>query len=115
MIYVNTKTKAEWLSKELTKKDFMVGCIHADLNQQTRNIIMKEFRSAACRILVSTDLLSRGIDVQQCSLVVNYDIPQEKQSYIHRIGRAGRFGRKGTAINLVTKRNIEFLKELEQH
>ena len=75
---------------------------------------MEEFRSGQSRILISTDLLSRGIDVQQVSLVINYDIPNNIESYIHRIGRSGRYGRKGVAINFVTKYDIHIMRGIEQ-
>jgi translation initiation factor 4A len=76
---------------------------------------MKQFRSGAVRVLITTDLLSRGIDVQQVSLVINYELPLQKESYIHRIGRAGRFGKKGTAINFVLPKDARFLKDLQDH
>lgn len=75
---------------------------------------MNEFRSGSSRVLITTDLLARGIDVQQVSLVINYDLPRNLENYIHRIGRSGRFGRKGVAINFVTNDDIKTLKELEQ-
>ena len=74
---------------------------------------MENFRSGHSRILLSTDLLSRGIDVQQLSLVINFDLPKSKETYIHRIGRSGRYGRKGVAINLITDRDISMMKEIE--
>lgn len=89
--------------------------MHGEMDQVARDLIMREFRTGTTRILISTDLLARGIDVQQVSVVINYDLPQRKESYIHRIGRSGRFGRKGTAINFVTPREAEFLKELQTH
>jgi len=78
---------------------------------------MKEFRSGSSRILITTDLLARGIDVQQVSMVINYDIPYDKENYIHRIGRSGRFGRKGVAINLVTFRDKDtrMIREIETY
>ena len=84
------------------------------MRQEDRNKIMNDFRSGANRVLLSTDLLSRGIDVQQVSIVINYDIPFNIESYLHRIGRSGRFGRKGTAINFVTYYDIRKLHEIEQ-
>ena len=75
---------------------------------------MDKFRNGDIRILLTTDLLSRGIDVQQVSLVINYDLPTKKESYIHRIGRSGRYGRKGVAINFVTKDDVRPLDELCQ-
>ena len=74
---------------------------------------MEKFRGGQSRILLSTDLLSRGIDVQQLSLVINFDLPKSKETYIHRIGRSGRYGRKGVAINLITDRDIQSMKEIE--
>ena len=74
---------------------------------------MNEFKNGSARIMISTDLLSRGIDIQQLSLVINFDIPSNKDVYIHRIGRSGRFGRKGVAINLVFKDKLNDIKEIE--
>lgn len=75
---------------------------------------MKEFRSGSSRVLITTDLLARGIDVQQVSLVINYDLPNNRENYIHRIGRGGRFGRKGVAINFATNDDVRMLREIEQ-
>jgi len=72
---------------------------------------MKEFRSGSSRVLITTDLLARGIDVQQVSLVINYDLPANRENYIHRIGRSGRFGRKGVAINFVTNDDVRSMRE----
>ncbi len=76
------------------------------MEQKQREVLMKEFRSGSSRVLITTDLLARGIDVQQVSLVINYDLPTNRENYIHRIGRGGRFGRKGVAINFVTAVSI---------
>ena len=95
----------------MQKRDFTVSAMHGDMEQKEREVIMKEFRSGASRVLITTDLLARGIDVQQVSLVINYDLPSNKENYIHRIGRGGRFGRKGVAINFVTADDIRFMKE----
>jgi len=75
---------------------------------------MEDFKSGHTRILISTDLLSRGIDIQQLSLVINFDLPKSKETYIHRIGRSGRYGRKGVSINLVTDRDMNYMKEIEE-
>ena len=83
------------------------------MEQAQRETIMREFRSGSTRVLITTDLLARGIDVQQVSLVINYDLPSSKENYIHRIGRGGRFGRKGVAINFVTTSDVIMLKEIE--
>ena len=77
--------------------------------------VMKEFRSGSSRILISTDLLGRGIDIQQVNLIINYDLPTDTAKYIHRIGRSGRFGRKGVAINFVTPGDAVFLANLRQY
>jgi len=76
-------------------------------------VIMREFRSGSSRVLITTDLLARGIDVQQVSLVINYDLPTNRENYIHRIGRGGRFGRKGVAINFLTADDHRTLKDIE--
>merc|ERR1712157_489765 len=85
-----------------------------DLDQQERDLVMREFRSGSSRVLISTDLLARGIDVQQVSLVINYDLPTKIENYLHRIGRSGRFGRKGTAINFVTSSDVRAMKDIER-
>jgi translation initiation factor 4A len=77
--------------------------------------VMKEFRSGSSRILISTDLLGRGIDIQQVNLIINYDLPNDTAKYIHRIGRSGRFGRKGVAINFVTPGDAQFLATLREY
>ena len=76
---------------------------------------MKEFRSGQSRVLITTDVWARGIDVQQVSLVINYDLPNNRELYIHRIGRSGRFGRKGVAINFVKADDIRILRDIEQY
>lgn len=114
VIFCNTRRKVEELTQRLTADNFTVSSIYSDLPQQERDTIMKEFRSGSSRILISTDLLARGIDVQQVSLVINYDLPTNKENYIHRIGRGGRFGRKGVAINFIVNEDVNALRELEQ-
>ncbi|PMB69706.1 ATP-dependent RNA helicase eIF4A [Beauveria bassiana] len=85
-----------------------------DVLEAQRDLIMKEFRSGSSRVLIATDLLARGIDVQQVSLVINYDLPANRENYIHRIGRGGRFGRKGVSINFVTAEDVRMMREIEQ-
>ena len=113
VIFCNTRRKVDQLTANMIEKDFTVSPIHGDLSQGEREKIMKDFRSGASRVLITTDLLARGIDVQQVSLVINYDLPSSKENYIHRIGRSGRFGRKGVAINMITSQEAAMLKELE--
>lgn len=114
IIYCNTKEKAEKLAEQMREKDFVVSCIHGSMPQETRNQVMKEFREGASRILISTDLLARGIDVQQVGLVINLELPSKKENYIHRIGRSGRFGRRGIAINLVSSHEANYLIEIQE-
>ena len=83
--------------------------------QKTRDEIMREFRSGQSRVLITTDVWGRGLDVQQVSLVICYDLPQSRELYIHRIGRSGRFGRKGVAINFVTTEDVRVLRDIEQY
>ena len=112
IIYCNSKTSVENLAEEMKKKGHMISNIHSDKKMSERDQIMREFRCGATRVLITTDLLARGIDVYQVSLVINYEMPREKETYIHRIGRSGRFGRKGMAINFVTPYEKEDLQVL---
>merc|ERR1712166_98364 len=102
IIYCNTRRKVDWLTEKMQSRDFTVSAMHGDIDQRERDLIMREFRSGSSRVLITTDLLARGIDVQQVSLVINYHLPTNRENYIHRIGRSGRFGRKGVAINFLT-------------
>lgn len=115
IIYCNSKKMVNELAYNLTSKNYTVASIHSDMTQEERSRIVKEFRNGESRILISTDLLSRGIDVQQVSVVINYDVPSSIDNYIHRIGRSGRFGRKGVAINLITFTDISKLHEIEKY
>merc|ERR1739836_10305 len=114
IIYCNTRRKVDYIQDQLTKRDFTVSTMHADLDQKERDLVMREFRSGSSRVLISTDLLARGIDVQQVSLVINYDLPSNMENYLHRIGRSGRFGRKGVAINFVTDEDKRSLQDIEK-
>ena len=96
----------------MREREFTVSMTHSDIPQAEREVILDEFRSGSSRVLITTDLLARGIDVQQVSLVINYDLPRNLENYIHRIGRSGRFGRKGVAINFVTSEDQRQLKEV---
>lgn len=114
VIFVNTRRKVDWLTEKMHSRDFTVSSMHGDMDQKDRDLIMREFRSGSSRVLITTDLLARGIDVQQVSLVINYDLPANRENYIHRIGRGGRFGRKGVAINFITRDDERMLKDIEQ-
>ncbi|KAJ6700917.1 RNA HELICASE [Salix koriyanagi] len=114
VIFVNTRRKVDWLTDKMRSRDHTVSATHGDMDQNTRDIIMREFRSGSSRVLITTDLLARGIDVQQVSLVINYDLPTQPENYLHRIGRSGRFGRKGVAINFVTKDDDRMLFDIQK-
>jgi len=112
IIFANSRRKADYIREQLEDQKHAVECIHGDMHQNDRNKIMESFREGKLRILITTDIIARGIDVQQVSIVINYDIPRFREVYIHRIGRSGRYGRKGTAINFVTEREYEHLKDI---
>uniref|UniRef100_A0A0K0EZM5 Eukaryotic initiation factor 4A n=1 Tax=Strongyloides venezuelensis TaxID=75913 RepID=A0A0K0EZM5_STRVS len=115
VIFCNTRRKVEDLAAQMKEQNFTVSFMHGDMDQQERNVIMREFRSGSSRVLITTDLLARGIDVQQVSLVINYDLPVKRENYVHRIGRTGRFGRKGVAINFITDADQRQLQDIEKY
>ncbi|KAK3041197.1 hypothetical protein RJ639_028457, partial [Escallonia herrerae] len=127
VIFCNTKRKVDWLTAKMRDNNFTVSAMHGDMPQQERDAIMGEFRSAVTRVLITTDVWARGLDVQQAilqmltkiakivSLVINYDLPNNRELYIHRIGRSGRFGRKGVAITFVKTDDIKILRHIEQY
>lgn len=115
IIYLNSKNKIFDIYNKLVNDNFPVEYITSDRTVDERNQIMNDFRSGKLRILLSSDLLARGIDIQQLSLVINFDLPREKETYIHRIGRSGRYGRKGVAINLINDKEIDYLKSIEEY
>jgi len=114
VIFCNTRKSAETLVRKMADAGYPITCIHGELTKPERAQRMKAFLSGDCRVIVSTDMLSRGIDVQQISLVFNYEVPTDMESYIHRIGRAGRFGRKGTTINMVIPAEEAMMKDICQ-
>lgn len=115
VIFCNTKAKVDWLADKMKQANFTVVSMHGDMDQKQRDSIMREFRQGNSRVLISTDVWARGIDVQQVSLVINYDLPASRENYIHRIGRSGRFGRKGVAINFVADEELQMLHDIEQY
>jgi len=114
VIFCNTRVKVDWLTDKMRKANFTVAAMHGDMPQSEREQIMQSFRDGENRVLITTDIWARGIDVQQVSLVINYDLPNNRELYIHRIGRSGRFGRKGVAINFVKSDDIRILRDMEQ-
>jgi len=115
IIFCNTRGRVEWLKQQLVNKGFPVSASHGDLPPRERHQILRDFRDGKSRVLISTDLLSRGIDVHGVSLVINFEISHSYEKYIHRIGRAGRFGRKGVAVNLVSQEELETLGSIQTY
>lgn len=115
VIFCNTKKKVDWLAQKMRDNNFTVSAMHGEMPQRERDAIMEEFRSGGSRVLIATDVWGRGLDVQQVSLVINYDLPNNRELYIHRIGRSGRFGRKGVAINFVKEDDVRILRDIEQY
>ena len=113
IIYCNTRRKVDWLTDKMTQKDFAVSSIHGDMDERERDIIMRDFRSGSSRVLITTDFLARGIDAPLVSLVINFDFPTNCENYINRIGRSGRFGLRGVAINFVTRSDVRLLRDIE--
>jgi len=114
IIFCNTIRKVDWLKENLEKNNFTITCIHSKMIQIEREAIVKDFRDGKTRILLTTDLLSRGIDIPDVNLVVNYDLPSNKETYIHRIGRCGRFGKKGVSISMVKVDDQSDIKNLQK-
>lgn len=114
IIFCRTKRGVDELTEALLARGYMVDGLHGDLSQAQRDRVMKRFRSGEIELLVATDVAARGIDVENVSHVVNYDIPQDPESYVHRIGRTGRAGKRGLAITLVTPREFKLLKQIER-
>ena len=112
VIFCNSIARVKELAEKLKSAGHTISCIHSELDQAERNKIMGEFRSGQTRILIATNIIARGIDVQNVSLVINYDIPREAETYLHRIGRSGRFGRKGVAINFVTDKDKQSMQSI---
>jgi translation initiation factor 4A len=117
IVYVNSKNKCCWLASELIRKNHTVLYVDSSMTQRDRSRIMREFRQGTCRILITTNLLSRGIDIQGVNLVINYDLPSTNniESYVHRIGRCGRFGRKGVAINFITPNDFYIIQNIRKY
>ena len=114
IIYVNTKNTLINLVDRLNERNFPISFIHGDLSSEQRKENLNNFKNGKTRILLSTDLLSRGIDIQQLSLVINFDLPKNKETYIHRIGRSGRYGRKGVSINFLCNNDMDYLNEIQK-
>jgi translation initiation factor 4A len=114
IVFVNSKRNAEYLCEALKSNGHTAECIHSGRDCD-RDGILRMFKVGTIRVLVATDLLARGIDIQTISTVINVDLPRDMENYIHRIGRCGRFGRKGVSINLVNRREVIDLDRLRRH
>ena len=115
IIYCNSVKRVADLYEAMCEDGFPVCCIHSNMEKNTRDAAFNEFRNGKSRVLISSNVTARGIDIQQVSTVINFDIPKDIYTYLHRIGRSGRWGRKGTGINFVTRRDVGKLKEIENY
>jgi len=115
IIYCNSVKRVADLYDAMREDDFPVCCIHSNMEKADRDVAIADFRNGKSRVLISSNVTARGIDVQQVSIVINFDIPKCVHTYLHRIGRSGRWGRKGVGINFITRRDIVKLKETETH
>jgi superfamily II DNA/RNA helicase len=115
IIYCNSIKRVNDLCEALMNDNFPVCCIHSGMEKEDRTKAYKEFTTGSSRVLISSNLTARGIDVQQVSTVINFDLPNDIHTYIHRIGRSGRWGRKGMGINFITRRDVRKMKEIEQY
>lgn len=114
LIFTRTKVGAAQLAETLLGRGFPVEAIHGDLSQEARETVMRRFRKGHIHVLVATDVAARGLDIENVSHVINFDMPYDAEDYVHRIGRTGRAGREGIAITLVTPRERRWLKTIEQ-
>ena len=115
IIYCNSLRRVIDLYENMRNEGYPVCCLHSDQEREERELSYKEFKSGKYRVLISTNITARGIDIQQVSTVINYDIPKDAHTYLHRIGRSGRWGRKGVGINFISNRDIKKLREIEKY
>jgi superfamily II DNA/RNA helicase len=114
LIFSSTKSKVKELEKELIKMKMNVSAIHSDLLQEQRNEVLRNFRNRKLQILVATDILSRGIDIDSIELVINYDVPGDAEDYIHRVGRTARAESTGVALTFISPADRRKFKNIEQ-
>lgn len=115
IIYCNSVKRVADLYEAMREDEFPVCCIHSNMDKPAREASIADFRNGKSRVLISSNVTARGIDIQQVSIVINFDVPKDVHTYLHRIGRSGRWGRKGVGINFITRRDITKLKEIEQY
>jgi translation initiation factor 4A len=112
VIFCNKRQKAEMLAEKMAAQGYPITCLHGELEKGERARRMQQFINGGTRVMIATDIIARGIDVQQISLVINYELPPNTENYVHRIGRAGRYGRKGTTINLLLPEEEGMMNEI---
>jgi translation initiation factor 4A len=115
IIYANSIKRVTDLYEAMKEDNFPVCCLHSSMEKSEREAAFREFRTGAARVLISSNVTARGIDIQQVSIVINFDLPRDVHNYLHRIGRSGRWGRKGTGINFITRRDVVKMKEIEAY
>ena len=114
LVFCNTKKRVDWVAKNLRNRGYAAGGIHGDMNQKSRDKVMNKFRNGNIEILIATDVAARGIDVPNVEVVVNYDVPQNPEYYVHRIGRTGRAGNMGYAFTFVAGKEIYSLRTIKK-
>ena len=115
IIYCNSVKRVSDLYDAMVEDGFPVCCIHSNMDSTSRATAFSQFRNGSSRVLISSNVTSRGIDIQQVGIVINFDLPKCVHNYLHRIGRSGRWGRKGTGVNFITRRDIGKMREIESH
>jgi translation initiation factor 4A len=115
IIYCNSVKRVIELYEAMKEDGYPVCCIHREMDSSSREIALSDFRSGVARFLISSNVTARGIDIQQVSVVINFDLPRDTHTYLHRIGRSGRWGRKGTGINFITRRDVPKIREIEEY
>jgi superfamily II DNA/RNA helicase len=115
IIYANSLKRVNDLYQAMLTDGFPVCCIHGSMEKEERDKAFTEFKLGKFRVLISSNITARGIDIQQVSVVINFDLPKDIHTYLHRIGRSGRWGRKGVGINFITRRDVTKIREIEQH
>jgi len=115
IIYCNSVKRVQDLYEAMCEDEFPVTRIHSNMDKAERTRAFNEFKSGTSRVLISSNVTARGIDIQQVSVVINFDLPKDVSTYLHRIGRSGRWGRKGVGINFITRRDIYYIKRIEEY
>ena len=115
IVFANTRDEVEEVYKNMKKDEFLVGRIHGDMSQDKRLFIIKDFKKGKFNILVSSDITARGIHIDDVSLVINYEVPRDRENYVHRIGRTGRVDKLGKAISLVSSNEEKYLNDIEDY